>query len=114
MSEKYYDIEAEITISISTRVLAESEYDAKEEVDLADFCPESTDTCTILSADQVSSSISSCECVNEKKWDAMGAAEKITFLTDHSVDEADALHWVSDEDSHWNDIEEYIHEIDCD
>jgi len=112
--EKYYDVTGTIETEVTLRILAVNAEEAKSEFDSADLCPESTNSVTVLSANQCGSSVDDVTCVNEEKWDAMGAAEKITFLTDHSVDEADALHWVADEDNHYNDIEEYISEIEVD
>jgi hypothetical protein len=114
MPEKYYDVTGTITTEVTLRILAENEEEAKSEFDSCDLCPESTDSVTVIEANQSGSDVDYVTCVNEAKWDAMGAAEKITFLIDHSVDEADALHWVSDEDNHYGDIEEYIGDIDCD
>ncbi len=114
MGEKYYDVTGTITTDVTLRILAENEEEAKSEFDSCDLCPESTNSVTVLLANQSGSDVDDVICVNEEKWDAMGAADKITFLTNNGVDEDDALHWVADEDNHYNDIEEYISEIDCD
>jgi hypothetical protein len=112
--EKYYDVTGTVTYDVTYRIRVEDEEEAKSDFDTADLCPESDGHIIVLSANQCGSSVDEVVCVNEEKWDAMGAAEKITFLTDNGVDEDDALHWVSDEDNHYGDIEEYLGEIDCD
>jgi Tfp pilus assembly protein PilX len=114
MPEKYYDVTGIIETEVTLRIPAESEEEAKSEFDSCDLCPESTDTVTVLSSNQCGSSIDDVTCVNEDIWEAMGAAEKITFLIDHSVDEADALAWVADEEQNYFYIEEYLEHIEVD
>lgn len=114
MTDKYYDVTGTISTDVTLRILAESEEDAKSEFDSCDLCPESTNDVVVLSANQCGSTIEDVVCVNEDKWDSMGATEKITFLTDHGVDETDALHWVADEDNHYGDIQEYLGELEID
>lgn len=114
MADLYWDVTGTIETEVTLRILAESKSEAEEEFDTCDLCPESIDGVTVISANQSGSSVDSTTCVNEDKWEAMGAAEKITFLTDHSVDEADALMWVADEENYFSYIEEYLEHIEVD
>lgn len=113
-TEKYYDITGTLTQDVTLRIVAENEEEARSEFDSCDLCPESTNDIIVLSSNQCGSTIEEVICVNEEKWDEMGAAEKITHLVDCSVDENEALEWVHDEDRYWNCIEDYLCEIEVD
>lgn len=100
-----------VTMEATIEVEADSEAEAKEQINLALFDLE-TDEGMITESNMQSSEIEEISNLHWDKWESMEEGDKIRFLKEQGVDGRTAFVWVSDEENSWEDIEEYLGELE--